>query len=129
LFFKEDPYTDMGMERFQNIFDLDGDDGLIDMVSNSVQYYYNMSASNEYEDMLDHYTPMNIHDPNCFTDDSISPEETICPVKVEASYINSKQPYNLTYLLTNESMWFFDSDRVKELKDFMHSVTTFSLTY
>jgi hypothetical protein len=89
LFFNEDKYTDMGMERFLNIFDLDGEDGLIDKVSNSVQYYYNMSASNEHEDMLDHYTPMNILDRNCFTGDSIPTNETICPVKVEATYINS----------------------------------------
>jgi hypothetical protein len=61
MFLHEDDYTDINMERWQNVFSLDD---LQQQVSDDVSNYY--SLKNASGDLLDRYQPRMQTDAKCF---------------------------------------------------------------
>lgn len=86
--------------------------------------------------MLDNYSAMDISNKNCFTNNQINRSlvnESVCPVKLEASYINSSQKFPLSEILTNNDTDrpIFSNESLNNgtLKSFIQTATSFSLTY
>lgn len=82
--------------------------------------------------MLDRYTPVNIDDPKCFLVNGYKPiNQTMCPVRMDAQFMDGDgyNQYNSTLYLTYGDYWIFDNKNLTELKTFIQSVTSFTLTY
>ncbi len=109
----------------------DDPDTLIEIVQWSVDNYYKLSEDFN-ETMLDRYTPINITDPKCFMVDGYIPvNQTLCPVRMDVQFLDGDgyKEYNSTLYLTYGEYWIFNNDTLTELKTFIQSVTSFTLTY
>lgn len=123
MFFNDDDYTDLAMQRQRNIFSLTE---LNDFISQSVSNYYGLSNKN---DTLDTYLPLEVGDINCFLNKEQT-TETICPVEVDASYLpGGTNGFSLLYILTDKNLSIFTDDNLPELKKFIMQTTTFSINY
>jgi len=85
MFLHEDDYTDINMERWQNVFSLDD---LQSQVQNDVSNYYSLKDASG--DMLDRYYPRMQTDPKCFMNKTTPIEGELCPVRFEATYIGDR---------------------------------------
>ena len=83
------------------------------------------------ETMLDRYTPAKFNDTRCFRGDLNASEHTVCPVKMDVQYLDA-EGYNTfpsTVTLMKDEYWKFTNETLKELKEFIGNVTSFTLTY
>jgi hypothetical protein len=86
MFLHQDDYTDINMERWQNVFSLDD---LQQQVQQDVSNYY--SLKDDSGDMLDRYLPRMQTDTRCFMNGTKPVAEELCPVRFEATYIRDHQ--------------------------------------
>lgn len=111
------------MERFQNIFTIDD---LADKVQDWVGNYYGIE-----DDMLDNYIPRGISDPSCNLKTHTNENDTYCPVVLETTLMKPKKSYPLVDTLTSDYFGLFSNESRDDgsLKDYIQSISAFSLTY
>lgn len=81
--------------------------------------------------MLDNYIPRKIGDEFCNIKNHTNETDTLCPIVLETTLINASYSYPLVDTLTNDYFGLFSNESRDNgtLKNFIQSVTAFSLTY
>jgi hypothetical protein len=81
--------------------------------------------------MLDNYIPRPIDDPQCNLKNYTTEKDAYCPVVLETTLLNAKYKYPLVDAVTQDHFGIFSNDSRDDgsLKQFLNSVTSFSLTY